>query len=57
MTSVKGHCVESRIQNPMKYLRRSLSAEIVNGFQTLTIFAKGSVLDVWQGSAYASRTT
>ena len=24
--------------------------EIVNGFQVLTIFAKSSILDIWQGS-------
>ena len=29
-------------------------AKIVNGFETLTIFAKRSVLDVWQGFEYAS---
>ena len=30
------------------------SAEIVNGLQRLTIFAKHSILNVWQGSEYAS---
>ena len=29
-------------------------AKIVNGFMPLTIFAKRSILDVWQGSEYAS---
>ena len=29
-------------------------AKIVNGFQALTIFAKHSILDVWQGSEYVS---
>ena len=29
-------------------------AKIVNGFQPLTIFAKSSILDVLQGSEYAS---
>ena len=28
--------------------------KIVEGFQLLTIFAKRSVLDVWQGSEYTS---
>ena len=28
-------------------------AKIVKGFQSLTIFAKSSILDVWQGSEYA----
>ena len=31
-------------------------AKIVNGFQQLTIFAKSSILDVWQSSGYASVT-
>ena len=31
-----------------------LSAKIVNGWNLLTIFAKRSILDVWQGSKYAS---
>ena len=29
-------------------------AKIVNGFQLLTIFAKRSILGIWQGSEYAS---
>ena len=29
-------------------------AEVVNGFQLLTIFAKISILKVWLGSEYAS---
>ena len=29
-------------------------AKILNNFQLLTIFAKGSILDVWRGSEYAS---
>ena len=28
--------------------------KIVNGLKPLTIFAKRSILDVWQGSGYAS---
>ena len=31
-----------------------LFAKIVNGFQPLIIFTKSSILDVWQGSEYAS---
>ena len=31
-----------------------LLAEIVNDFQLQTIFVKSSILDVWQGSKYAS---
>lgn len=29
-------------------------AEIVSCWELLTIFVKGSILDFWQGSAYAS---
>ena len=29
-------------------------AKIVNGYKLLTIFTKRSILDVWQGSEYAS---
>ena len=29
-------------------------AKIGNGFYPLTIFAKRSILDIWQGSEYAS---
>ena len=28
--------------------------KIVNGFQPLTIFAKSTILDVWQGYEYTS---
>ena len=28
-------------------------AKRINGLKPLTIFAKGSILDVWQGSEYA----
>ena len=31
-----------------------LLAKVVNGFQPLTVFARNSVLDVWEGSEYAS---
>ena len=31
-----------------------LFLKLVSGFQLLTIFAKSSILDVWQGSEYAS---
>ena len=30
-------------------------AKIVNDFQPLIVFAKSSILDVWQASEYASR--
>ena len=31
-----------------------LIAEIVNGWNSLTIFVKNSILNVWQGFGYAS---
>ena len=40
---------QRRIQNPVKHLKWSVLQKIVNGFQLLTIFAKHSILDVWQG--------
>ena len=36
--------------------KMKLFAKIVNGFQPLTILAKSSSLEVWQGSEYASIT-
>ena len=38
-------CQESKMKAFLK---------IVNVFQSLTIFAKSSILDVWQGSEYVS---
>ena len=32
-------------------------AKIVNGFSFLTIFAKGSILDMWQDSEFASKAS
>ena len=37
-------------QNPIRHIRWSFSRKIVNGFQSLPIFTKNSILDVWQGS-------
>ena len=34
-----------------------LFAKIMNSFQPLTILEKRSILDVWQGSEYASVVT
>ena len=42
------HCQTSRMERFMK---------IVNGQKPLTIFAKCSILNVWQGSEYASALT
>ena len=39
---------------PCKTSKMEFSAKIVNGIQPLTIFAKSSVLEVWQGSEYDS---
>ena len=44
----------------LKSIQRSkmeLFAEIVNGFKSLTLFAKNSIVDVWLGSKYASEMT
>ena len=38
---------------PCKHLRWSFVKK-VNDFQSLTIFAKSSILNVWLGSEYAS---
>ena len=42
-----------RIQNPVKYLKWSFLRNS-QWHQSLTIFGKGSVLDIWQGSEYVS---
>ena len=39
---------------PYQTSKMECFAKIVNTFQALTIFAKGSILDIWQGSEYAS---
>ena len=46
--------MERLIQDPFKHLRKSFFAKILQGFQLLTIFAKSSNLDVWQGSEYVT---
>ena len=38
---------------PYQQYKMERFAKIINGFQLLTIFAKQSLLDVWQGSEYA----
>ena len=48
-----GSRLQMHIENPVKHLRWSLKQK-VNGFYLLTISAKHSILDVWQGSDYAS---
>ena len=45
--------VTSRTQNPVKHLRK-LFTRIINVFQQLTIFEKGSILDIWLGSECTS---
>ena len=39
---------------PRQISKMELFEKLVNGFQLLTIFIKSSILDVWQGSEYAS---
>ena len=46
-----------RVQNPVKYIRCTFFAKIVNGCKPLTIFTKSSILDGWQGSENASVIT
>ena len=38
---------------PYQLSKMERFAKIINGFQPLTIFAKQSILDVWQDSEYA----
>ena len=38
---------------PCQTSKMELFANIVNGFQPLTVFANSYILDVWQGSEYA----
>ena len=49
-----GVFMQRSIQNPVKHLRWSVLQKIVNGLKLLIIFAKRSILDVWQGSKYTS---
>ena len=39
---------------PYQKSKKELFAKIVNSWKLLTIFPKGSILDVWQGSEYDS---
>ena len=45
---------QRRSHNTVKHLKMEHFAKIINGFQPFTIFAKRSILDVWQGSEHAS---
>ena len=45
---------QRRIRNTVKHLKMERFAKIINGFQPFTIFAKRSILHVWQGSEHAS---
>ena len=45
---------QRRIKKPVKDLRWSIFAKIVNNLRTLTICAKSSILDIWLGSEHAS---
>ena len=49
--------IQKCIQNPVKYLAKvEMFEKTVNAFKIkpLTIFAKSSILDLWQGSGYTS---
>ena len=46
------HYNKRRFQNPVAHLTWSFSAEIVNRFLLLAIFAKNSIVDVRPGSKY-----
>ena len=41
---------------PRQTSKMKVFEKIVDGFQLITIFAKSSILDIWQGSEYASVT-
>ena len=49
-TSRFGIC--KRIQSPVKYLGWSFFGKVAKGFQSLTVFAKCSILEVWWSSEY-----
>ena len=46
--------VSEAYSEPSQTSKIELFEKVVNGFQPLTIFEKSSILDVWQGSEYAS---
>ena len=45
--------MQRRIENPVKYLKGSILLKQLTA-EPLTIFAKPSIFDVWQGSECAS---
>ena len=45
--------ISTHIQNPVKISKMECLTKWANSFQPL-FFAKHSILDVWQGSEYAS---
>ena len=44
----------SSIPSPVNHPKMQIFVKVVNDFQSSTVFAKSSILDVWQGSEYAS---
>ena len=42
------------MQNLVKHLRKSFFEKIVESFQPFTVFDKSSILDISQGSEYAT---
>ena len=41
---------------PCQIFKKKCFAKIINGFLPLSIFAKRSILDIWEGSEYAPGT-
>ena len=57
-TKKSKECVSGKAEahsEPCQAFRMELLAEIVNDLKPLTIFAKRSILYVWQGSEYVSK--
>ena len=42
------------MRNPVKHLRKSFFEKTVKSFQPFTVFDKSSILDISQGSEYAT---
>ena len=40
---------------PCRASMMELCAKVINGFQTLTILAKDSIIDDWQGANYSTK--
>ena len=49
--------IQKHIQNLAKHSKMELFAKAVNGFSFLTIFAKDSIIAVWQDSEFSSEAS